>query len=75
VILAGGVHTVKAGGRPVVAATTAGVGNPVVSTIEDVLSFVTSLLAIIVPYVMAALILIIALLFIWWYTRRRRRAR
>ncbi len=75
VVLAGSVHAVKTGGRPVVAAATAGAGDPVVSTIEDVISFVTSLLAIIVPYVMAALILIIALLLVWWYTRRRWRAR
>jgi len=38
VILAGGVHVVKAGGRPVVAATTAGMANPIMSTIEDMIS-------------------------------------
>ncbi|RLC67123.1 MAG: DUF4126 domain-containing protein, partial [Chloroflexi bacterium] len=49
VILAGGVHAVKAGGRPVVSATTAGIGNPIVSTIEDVISLVTSVVAIVAP--------------------------
>jgi hypothetical protein len=73
VILAGGVHAVKAGGRPVVAATTAGLGDPIVSTIEDIISLVTSVLAIIAPYVVLALILISASLFAWWYVRRRRR--
>jgi hypothetical protein len=73
VILAGGVHAVKAGGRPVVAATTAGLGDPIVSTIEDIISLVTSVLAIIAPYVVLALILISVSLFAWWYVRRRRR--
>ena len=72
VILAGGVHVVKAGGRPVVTATTAGVGNPIVSTIEDIVSFMTSVLAIVAPYLMAALIVIALTLFTWWYVRRRR---
>lgn len=72
VILAGGVHAAKTGGRPVVAATTAGLGNPVVSTIEDVVSFVTSLLAVVAPYLVAALIIVGLGLFTWWYLRRRR---
>jgi hypothetical protein len=73
VLLAGSVHVVKAGGRPVVAVATAGVGNPVVSTIEDVVSFVTSLLAIVAPYLVLALIVIAAGLITWWAMRRRRR--
>lgn len=73
VILAGSVHVVKAGGRPVVAATTVGVGNPVVSTIEDAISLVMSVLAIIAPYLVLALIVIATGLFAWWYTRRRAR--
>jgi hypothetical protein len=74
VILAGGVHAVKAGGRPVVAATTAGVGNPIVSTIEDVISLVTSVLAIVAPYLIVALLIIAGTLFAWWYWRRRQPA-
>jgi hypothetical protein len=71
--LAGGVHAVKAGGRPVVAATTAGMGNPIVSTIEDIISFATSVLAIVAPYLVVAIILIALMLFTWWYVRRRQR--
>jgi hypothetical protein len=74
VIVAGGVHAVKAGGRPAVAATTAGIGNPIVSTIEDVVSLVTSVLAIAAPYLIVALIAISGSLIAWWYMRRRRRA-
>lgn len=72
VILAGGVHAAKAGGRPVVTATTAGMGNPIVSTIEDVISFVTSLLAIVAPYAVLALVAIALSLFIWRLGRPRR---
>ena len=71
IILAGGVHVVKAGGRPVVTATTAGVGNPIVSAIEDTVSFVASVLAIVAPYLVVALIVITLALFTWWYVRRR----
>ncbi len=74
VILAGGIHVVKAGGRPVVSATTAGVGNPIVSTAEDIISFVVSVLAIVVPYLLLALFVMALSLFIWWYVRRLRRA-
>lgn len=73
VLLAGGVHAVKAGGRPVVAAATAGIGNPVVSTIEDIISFVTSVLAIVAPILIVALITIALALLTWWYVRRRQR--
>jgi hypothetical protein len=71
VILAGGVHTVKSSGRPVVTATTAGVGNPVVSAIEDAVAFVTSLLATLAPYLVLAFIMI-AVLLLAWASRRRR---
>jgi len=73
VLLAGGVHAVKAGGRPVVAAATAGMGNPVVSTIEDIISLVTSVLAIVAPILIVALITIALALLTWWYVRRRQR--
>lgn len=73
VILAGGVHAAKSTGRPVVTATTAGVGNPIVSTVEDVISFVTSVIALLAPYVAAVLIIVGLLLIVWWAERRRRR--
>ena len=67
-----GVHAVKAGERPVVTATAAGIGNPIVSMVEDVISFVTSVLAIVAPYLVAALIVVALVLLTWWYVRRRR---
>jgi len=73
VTLAGGVHAVKAVGRPAITATTAGVGNPIVSTIEDMISLGASVLAIVAPYLVAALVVIALALFTWWYMRRRQR--
>jgi hypothetical protein len=71
-LVAGGVHAVKATARPVVTATTAGVGNPVVSTAEDVLSLLLAVLAILLP-ILGLLLLI--LLFAWVIRHRRRRRR
>ena len=73
VLLAGGVHAVKAGGRPVVASMTAGAGNPIVSTIEDTISLVVSVLAIVAPYLVVGLLLTTLALLTWWYVRRRQR--
>lgn len=73
VIVAGGVHAVKASTRPVVNASTGGLGAPVVSTIEDVLAGVTAVLAIVAPYLVGAVVLLVAALVAWMYVRRRRR--
>ncbi len=72
VILAGGVHAVKATGRPVVTATTGGTANALVSTVEDVVATMLSLVAVIFPY----LLLLLFLLLVWafWLWRRQRRA-
>ncbi|MFP4394289.1 MAG: DUF4126 domain-containing protein [Anaerolineales bacterium] len=76
IVLAGSVHAVKTGARPVVTATTAGMGNPIESTLEDLIATVTSLVAVIFPYLMIFwLLLCIALivLFIRWRRGRARR--
>jgi hypothetical protein len=70
-LVAGGVHAVKATARPIVTGTTGGVLNPVVSTAEDVLAFAIAILAILVPIL--ALILLLSLVI--WLIRRRRRNR
>ncbi len=74
VILAGSVHLVKAGGRPVVTSTTAGIGNPIVSTIEDIIATITSVVAIIFPYLVLAWFFLVALLLYLFVRRRRQRA-
>jgi len=74
ILLAGGVHAVKAAARPVVNATTGGAGAPAVSTAEDVAAAGTTLIALLVPVlvvVVIALVLVIAWLV---FTRRRGRS-
>lgn len=70
-LIAGGVHAAKATARPVVTATTAGTGNWLVSTIEDIVSLVTTILSIVVPVVIAALVVGIVIWVGWRLSRRR----
>jgi hypothetical protein len=70
-VVAGGVHAVKATARPVVTATTAGAGNWLVSIVEDVVSFVTSVLAILVPIALVFLIVLFIISLAWWWSRRQ----
>ncbi len=72
-LVAGGIHAVKATARPAITATTAGVGNSVVSTAEDVVSCVTATISVLMPALAAAIIAGLLVLFGWWYVRRRRR--
>jgi hypothetical protein len=74
-VMAGGVHAVKATARPVVTATTAGTGNWLVSAGEDVVAFVTTVLAILVPVLLVFSVLFAILALIWWRSRRRARYR
>jgi chromate transport protein ChrA len=74
VLLAGTVHAVKAGSRPVMSAATAGMADPVVSTIEDVIATVTSFLAVIFPYLLIVWVILLSVL-IYLFIRRRRQRR
>ena len=71
-VLAGGVHAVKATARPVVTALTGGVGNPVVSTAEDAVSAGVSLLAVLAPLLGVFVLLGLLLAVFLWYRSRRR---
>jgi hypothetical protein len=71
-LLAGGVHTVKSIARPAVTATTGGTGNWAVSIIEDVLALMASILAILLPILVALAMIFLLLLFVWWRVRRQR---
>jgi hypothetical protein len=73
VVIALCVHGVKAAARPVVNATTAGVGAPVISTAEDVSSLVMSLLAILLPILVLLGLVLMVSTAIWAIRRRRRR--
>jgi hypothetical protein len=73
VLIALTVHGIKAAARPVINATTAGVGAPVASTAEDVGSIVMSLLAILVPILVLLGLILLVSSSIWVIRRRRRR--
>lgn len=73
ILAAGAVHTAKATVRPAITATTAGVGNPVVSVLEDVLSGTTTLVAILAPAIAALFVFVVAALIGWLLIRRHRR--
>jgi hypothetical protein len=69
-LVAGGVHAAKATARPVVTSTTGGLLNPVVSVLEDVLSFVMAVMSILVPILG---IVLLSLIIVWIIRRKRRR--
>jgi Domain of unknown function (DUF4126) len=63
------VHGMKAAARPVVNASTGGLGAPVASTVEDIFSVVMSLVAILFP----VLIVFFLIVLIWMFVALRRR--
>jgi len=73
-LIAGGVHTVKAATRPVVTATTAGVGNPVVSVAEDVVAAVVTVSAIVLPLITGIVLLVVLFFALRWLRQRRQSA-
>ena len=73
-IVAGGVQATRTAVRPVATATTAGLGNPVVSTVEDGTSLMLSALAVFAPLVAALLLAVIVVgVYRFWSARRVRR--
>jgi hypothetical protein len=77
VVIAGATHVTKSAIRPVVNVSTAGFGTPVVSSIEDVLSVVLSVVAIFAPVlvvvILAAMVWTAVVLFRRLAAWRRRR--
>ncbi|GLY28188.1 DUF4126 domain-containing protein [Kineosporia sp. NBRC 101731] len=75
VAVAGLTHATKSAVRPVVNVSTAGFGAPVISTVEDVISVVVSVLAIFAPVVILVVLVLMvwAMVSIWrrWASRRR----
>src|SRR5829696_1055698 len=73
-LVAGTVHVAKAGAvRPMVTATTGGVGNIPVSIAEDVVSTVLSFLAIALPVLVGTLMIVLAAFLLYWLYRRSNR--
>jgi Domain of unknown function (DUF4126) len=75
VLIALCVHGLKAASRPVINATTAGVGAPVASTAEDIGSIVMSLLAILLPILVLLGLVLLVSSSVWAIRRRRQRKR
>ncbi|HBX70541.1 MAG TPA: DUF4126 domain-containing protein [Chloroflexi bacterium] len=74
ILIAGTVHTAKSVAvRPAVTATTAGAGNVPVSILEDIISTVLSIFAILIPVLIAAIIILVTAFIIWWLWRRANR--
>lgn len=73
-LVAGGVHAVKTlAVRPAVTATTGGAGNVPVSIAEDVISTILSILAVVVPVIIACVLVLVTAYIIWrWYQRAKR---
>ena len=70
-LMAGGVHVVKAAAvRPAVTATTGGAGNVPVSIAEDILAFFASVFAVLLPIVMGTVLVVLLALALWWLWRR-----
>jgi hypothetical protein len=70
-VVAGSVHATKALAiRPAVTATTAGAGNVPISILEDVIATVLSILAVVVPVLIAALMIVVTAFVVWWLWRR-----
>jgi hypothetical protein len=70
-LIAGGVHAAKSlAVRPAVTATTGGTGNVPVSILEDLISTLLSILAIVIPILIAAIVILLVSLIIWWMLRR-----
>ncbi|MFC0530864.1 DUF4126 domain-containing protein [Phytohabitans kaempferiae] len=75
VLIALGVHGIKAAARPVINTGTAGVGAPVASTAEDFTSVFMSVIAIVLPFLVLFFLVVIVLMFVWLIRRRRERKR
>ncbi len=73
ILVAGSVHAVKATARPAVTASTGGVGNPIVSTIEDLISAVTALVSVLLPWLVLLIATMGIVMFLRWRLRRAER--
>lgn len=74
-LTAGSVHAAKSlAVRPMVSLTTGGVANTPVSILEDIISTVLSILAILIPIAIAIVMVLLTTTFIWLLWRRERRS-
>jgi hypothetical protein len=67
------VHGMKAAARPVVNASTGGLGAPVASTVEDIFSVVMSFVAILFPVLIVVFLIVLVGMFVAMRRRRKRK--
>jgi len=76
VLVAGGVHAVKAVAvRPAVTATTGGVGNVPVSMAEDLLATILSIISVVIPIILTFIFILITAWLVYFLWRRANRDR
>lgn len=74
VLVSGTVHAVKSAAvRPAVTASTGGAGNVPVSMAEDIFATGISILAILIPILIAFLFILFAAIIVWLFRRRNKR--
>ncbi|MBN1667378.1 MAG: DUF4126 domain-containing protein [Anaerolineales bacterium] len=74
ILVAGSVHVAKSAAvRPAVTAATGGTANVPVSILEDIASTLLSILAVVIPVLVAAIAIPLVSLLIWWFWRRAKR--
>ena len=73
ILIAGGVHSVKASARPAINVSTAGIGAPAVSTLEDIGAAVVTVLALVAPLIALAVIVAVVVIAVVLVRRWRRR--
>jgi hypothetical protein len=71
-VLAFGVHAAKSAARPVVTASTGGLGNAFVSVGEDVVATGVSIAALLAPILVGIMLLLAAIAMLWWVFGRNR---
>lgn len=72
ILIAGSVHAVKAGARPVINATSGGMAAPIVSTLEDIFAVAATAIAILVPVLVVGVLALTAWAMVAFVRRRRR---
>lgn len=76
VVIALAIHVLKSFARPLIGGTTGGLGNPVVSTLEDSTSLTMSLSALVLPALAVVLLgLVVSALLLCAYRRWARKHR
>ena len=73
-VAAGGVHAAKATARPAVTVSTGGVGNPLVSMVEDAIAAMTSIVALLLPILIPLFLALFAVAVVWSVRRLKRLA-